>query len=175
MGMALTAKVHVRASVIETSGFEPQRVDSSSTVSDVVGNTGKRETVALTAAFTALSPPTGAAVVVIRVISGAVTLTLKGPTGDTGIVLQSAALTTPPIVLPLGTSYATTSGCQGRSWLAPTTRTGGVMLFDRDAFWDINHKIMPAIKAMYFFSVCLTFFCFHSRFANASFSSFSKV
>ncbi len=99
--MTVTAKVHVRAVVVETTGFETQRVDSSSTIADVVGNTGKRETVTLANGFTALSPPTGVQGVVISFVSGAFTFTLKGVTGDTGIAMSSSALAALPVVLPL--------------------------------------------------------------------------
>ncbi len=66
----------------------------------------KRESVSLTAsAFTALSPPTGATAVLIELPTSAVSLTLKGATGDTGIALTpaSAALGL-PVLLPLSSS-----------------------------------------------------------------------
>ncbi len=101
--MTTTASVVVSA-IVNDGDRDTQEFYSSPTIADVVGINGKRETITLTAAFTALSPPTGAAAVVMKVTTGAVTLTLKGVTGDTGIVLQSAALTTIPICLPLGTT-----------------------------------------------------------------------
>jgi hypothetical protein len=69
------------------------------------GTNGKRETVTLAAsAFTALSPPSGAKAVVL-ILGTATGLTLKGVTGDTGIVLVPSSN---PLgfdaILPLGTS-----------------------------------------------------------------------
>lgn len=60
------------------------------------GTGGKRETVSLTgSAFTALSPPSGSKLLVI-VLGAAVSLTLKGITGD------SASITLTPATNPLG-------------------------------------------------------------------------
>ncbi len=101
--MATTGDI-VLSAVVNDGSRNTQQFYSAPTISDVVGTNGKREDVALTAAFTALSPPTGASAVLIKVVSGAVTLTLKGVTGDTGIKMQSAALTTIPICIPLGSS-----------------------------------------------------------------------
>lgn len=101
--MATTADIVLRCIVNDGTRNVVNFVDEGA-VADVVGVSGKMETVTLSAAFTALSPPTGAVWVAMRVVSGAVTLTLKGVTGDTGIVLQSAALGTLPLCLPLGTS-----------------------------------------------------------------------
>ncbi|MEK9644300.1 MAG: hypothetical protein VW547_02020 [Alphaproteobacteria bacterium] len=78
-----------------------QRAVKESSISDVVGEAGKRETVSLSAAFNALSPPTGAAFVMIRWISGTGSLTLKGVTGDTGIALGTLAASSPAIMLPI--------------------------------------------------------------------------
>lgn len=103
--MTVGARIVLRATVTDDADGETVIAETvSATIADVVGVSGKRETVGLTAAFTSLSPPTGAAAVMIRVISGAVTLTLKGPTGDTGVVLQSGTLGTIPVLLPLGTT-----------------------------------------------------------------------
>jgi hypothetical protein len=75
-----------------------------STISDVVGESGKRESVSLSAAFNALSPPTGATFVMIRWVSGTAALTLKGVTGDTGVALGTLSATTPAVMLPLSSA-----------------------------------------------------------------------
>lgn len=101
--MATAADIVLRCLVNDGTRNVVNWVDEGA-VSDVVGVSGKTETITLSAAFTALSPPTGATWVAMRVVTGAVTLTLKGITTDTGVVLQSAALGTLPLCLPLGTS-----------------------------------------------------------------------
>ncbi len=65
----------------------------------------KREKISLTgSAFTALTVPTGAKSVEIRVGS-AISLTLKGVTGDTGITIAPASNPiSAPVFLPLGAS-----------------------------------------------------------------------
>jgi hypothetical protein len=72
----------------------------------------KRHT--LSNGFTAITVPTGAKGVIMVPISGAFTHTLKGITGDTGVVL-GAASTLPiiPIVLPLGTTPSLGLACTG--------------------------------------------------------------
>lgn len=71
---------------------------------------GKREVVSLTgSAFTALSPPSSARVLVIEFDKepndSIINLTLKGVTGDTGVKLvPSSAQPKIPLVLPLGAS-----------------------------------------------------------------------
>ncbi len=98
--MTTTATVLLRA--IATDGVqEVQRFTTDASIADVCGINGQRQTVTLTAAFTALTPPTGATFVCIQMTTGTATLTLKGVTGDTGIVLNAAALLTLPICLPL--------------------------------------------------------------------------
>jgi len=102
--MASTATVS--ASVTSNDGARDRisvPVSTTVTVATAMAD-GKVETYALTAAFQALTVPTGSQGVLIRLVSGAVTLTLKGVTGDTGIVLQSGTLSTVPIMVPLGTS-----------------------------------------------------------------------
>ena len=81
-----------------------QNMTKESTISDVVGESGKRETVSLSAAFNALSPPTGATFCMIKWVSGTGTWTLKGVTGDTGIALGTPSATTPAIMLPLSSA-----------------------------------------------------------------------
>ena len=65
----------------------------------------KRESVSLTgSAFTALSPPSGAKALLID-LGAAVSLTLKGVTGDTGIALEPASASLAlPLFFPLGSS-----------------------------------------------------------------------
>lgn len=101
--MATTADIVLRCIVNDGTRNIVNFLDEGS-VSDVVGASGKLETVTLSAAFTALTVPTGASWVAMRIVTGAVTITLKGVTGDTGIVLQSGTLGTLPLCLPLGTT-----------------------------------------------------------------------
>lgn len=93
----------VDATVSDTDR-ELQRLRMETAIASVVGSAGKRETVSLSAAFNALSPPTGATLAVIRWVSGTGTWTLKGVTGDTGIALGTPAATTTPIVVPLSSA-----------------------------------------------------------------------
>ena len=103
--MATSGTVNLTAKISEdTNGTVVQRLDVLGVDSDVVGQSGQRQTIAIASGFNALTVPSGASCVVIQVMSGAVTLTLKGVTGDTGIVLQSGTLTSFPICIPLGTS-----------------------------------------------------------------------
>ncbi len=99
--MATTADI-VLSAVCNDGSRDTQKFYVAPTIADVLGTNGQRQDVALTAAFTALTVPTGAVAVLIKLVSGAVTLTLKGVTGDTGIKLQSGTLSTIPICLPLG-------------------------------------------------------------------------
>ena len=80
------------------------RLRAETAIADVVGESGKRETVTLAAAFNALSPPTGATLAIIRWVSGVGTWTLKGITGDTGIALGTPTATSTPIVVPLSSA-----------------------------------------------------------------------
>ncbi len=70
------------------------------------GTTGKRETVVLTgSAFTALAPPSGSKLLIL-ILGSAVSLTLKGLTGDSSSITIAPA-TNPPgfdLHLPLGAS-----------------------------------------------------------------------
>lgn len=103
----MTTGARILARVVVTDDADGQVVmaeDIAATISNVVGHSGKRETVSLTASFNALSPPSGSAALFLHRVSGNVTLTLKGVTGDTGIVLQSGTLGTIPMLIPLGTS-----------------------------------------------------------------------
>ena len=81
-----------------------QNMTKESTISDVVGESGKRETVSLSAAFNALSPPTGATFVMIKWVSGTGTLTLKGNTADTGIAMGALTASSPAIMVPLSSA-----------------------------------------------------------------------
>lgn len=65
---------------------------------------GKRETLVLTASiFTALTVPTGAKLLII-ILNGATSITLKGITGDTGLTIAPSAspITGLDAVIPLG-------------------------------------------------------------------------
>lgn len=74
----------------------------------------KVETIALSSGFNGFTVPTGATHVIIEPVTGAVTWTLKGVTGDTGIALAAAnTLPTRTSALSLGSSPAlgiTTNG-----------------------------------------------------------------
>jgi hypothetical protein len=99
--MASTARVLLRVVVKDANGLTVVQSEDLEEVADVVLENGKREQVTLANGFTALSPPTGVQLVVIRFISGAFTFTLKGVTGDTGIAMSSGVLAIFPVVLPL--------------------------------------------------------------------------
>lgn len=98
-----------------------QRLRTESTIADVVGEAGKRETVALSAAFNALSPPTGATLAVIKWVSGTGTWTLKSITGDAGIAMGTPSASTAPLVIPLSSAsigiLASASGSCEVLWL----------------------------------------------------------
>lgn len=99
--MATTAAINVRIVVNDgTRDLIVFPVEGIS-IADVVGQSGKLETVTLLAAFNALSPPTGATLALIRWVSGTGTWTLKGVTGDTGIALGTPSATTAPVLVPL--------------------------------------------------------------------------
>lgn len=101
--MTTTARILNRITTNDGT-VDRNQLEELTEIADVVGENGKRETVALSAAFNALSPPTGAALVVLRWISGTGTWTLKGVTGDTGTALGTPTADTAPIQLPLGTT-----------------------------------------------------------------------
>ncbi len=101
--MTTTATITV-AAVANDGTHDTNRIDIAATVASILGANGQRQTLTLSNAFSTVTVPTGAHAVVMQVTSGAVTLTLKGVTGDTGTVLQSGTLATVPIVLPLGTT-----------------------------------------------------------------------
>lgn len=88
--MAL-ARLRLTLEVTGNDGATAQYVDRTvNWVPAVPG--GKREEVSLTgAAFTALSPPTGARAVLILPDEEAVSLSLKGVTGDTGTTMAPAS------------------------------------------------------------------------------------
>lgn len=102
--MATSSTLTVDTTVVDDNSRQVQRLRHESTIADVVGDAGKRETVSLSAAFNALSPPTGATLAVIRWVSGTGTWTLKGVTGDTGIALGTPSATSPPVVVPLSSA-----------------------------------------------------------------------
>jgi hypothetical protein len=69
------------------------------------GLAGKRETITLTASvFTALSPPTGAKLLML-ILGSATSLSLKSVTGDAGIpIAPSSNPTGIDLIMPLGAS-----------------------------------------------------------------------
>lgn len=102
----MTTTALVSVSVTINDGTKNTVVEQViATISDVVGDSGKRETVSLSAAFNALSPPTGATGVFLKWVSGTGTWHLKNVTGDaTGIALGTPSATTPAIFLPLSSA-----------------------------------------------------------------------
>lgn len=118
--MTTSARILLRVT-LDDGTVERNEVESVQSISDVVGANGRRETIALAAAFNALSPPTGATLVVISWVSGTGTWTLKGVTGDTGIALGTPSATTQPIVVTLSSASigitASGSGSAEVLWL----------------------------------------------------------
>jgi len=101
--MTTDAAILLRAIVSDgTTDFV--KLPLTATVTDVVGDKGKLENVTLSAAFVALTPPSGATAVILKWTSGTGTWTLKGVTGDTGIALGTPTATTPPIMLSLSSA-----------------------------------------------------------------------
>lgn len=101
--MTTAASILLRAIVSDgTTDFV--KLPLSTTVADVVLDKGKLEQVTLSAAFTALSPPTGAHLAIIHWVSGTASWTLKGVNGDTGIALGTPTATSPPILVPVSSA-----------------------------------------------------------------------
>ena len=89
--MATQASLYTRQSVLNDDGADVL-ADEREYRWTVASGVLKREEVTLTgSAFTALSPPTNAKKVRIILPAAAVSLTLKGVTGDTGITLSPAS------------------------------------------------------------------------------------
>lgn len=110
--MALAVRLLTRFVVYDTAEeTTADRRDIESTMSAPIL---KIEPISLTSGFNAFTVPTGATHVIIEPLTGAVTWTLKGVTGDTGIALAAAAtLPTRPTALSLGSAPAlgiTTNG-----------------------------------------------------------------
>lgn len=99
--MATAAAINLRVVLNDGTRDVMTWASEGLSIADVVGQNGKLETVTLSAAFNALSPPTGATLAVIRWVSGTGTWTLKGVTGDTGVALGTPTAATAPIVVPL--------------------------------------------------------------------------
>lgn len=94
--MANNSKIEVRGS--QDNGTT-DILDSSLLTNYFTAGVTQQQAVTLTASiFTAITVPTGAKAVLITGLTG--TATLKGVTGDTGIVLG----TNSPILIPLGTT-----------------------------------------------------------------------
>jgi len=109
----VTARSLVRVVTTE-GGVDRTIIEDVDVIADVVFENGRRETVTLANGFTALTVPTGSQAVWIRPLTGAFTFTLKGVTGDTGIVIGVAStLPILPCVLPLGTTPSIGITCTG--------------------------------------------------------------
>lgn len=104
--MAAIASLLVRLDVNDGNGNVRTDVNRTARFSVGAGVSGKHEQVSLSGnAFTSLSPPSGAKLVIIEPASAAVSVTLKGVTGDTGVaVLPSSNPLGIPLVMPLGSS-----------------------------------------------------------------------
>lgn len=109
--MAIQARLNLKVEVKdETDSLRNGEQSRASWLPATALNNGKRETVTLTlSAFTALSPPTGAKVLIIPFDkdpnTAIINCTLKGVTGDTGVkILPASAPPNIPLVLPLGAS-----------------------------------------------------------------------
>lgn len=102
--MATTAAINVRVVLNDGTRDVLTLASEGLSIADVVGQNGKLETVTLSAAFNALSPPTGATLAIIRWVSGTGTWTLKGVTGDTGVACGTPSAATAPIMVPLSSA-----------------------------------------------------------------------
>lgn len=102
--MTTACTILLRAIANDGSGDTERFEVAPATFNTAVAPNGKREPVALVNGFTALTVPSGAVWCAIRMVSGAITATVKGVTGDTGIVWQSGTLTALPFCTPLGTA-----------------------------------------------------------------------
>lgn len=101
----MATNVTVTASVTLNDGTKDTNKESISNTFAALVKNGKRETVTLTnAVFTALTVPAGAKGIMIVCDQSLGPMTLKGVTGDTGIVILTATAPGVPIVLPLGTT-----------------------------------------------------------------------
>lgn len=103
--MTISTALLCRLIVTDTlqNGDEVRR-DIASTISSGIL---KVEQITLAGGFNALSPPSGAKYLVVEFISAGDALTLKGPTGDTGIVLTTSAVNpTAPLCVPLASGSA---------------------------------------------------------------------
>lgn len=104
--MASIADVKMEITVSDATGVTAHHKSSKkfSPASALVA--GKLETVTLTqSAFTALSPPTGARAVALMIPTTAISLTLKGITGDTGVkIAPTSNCVGIDALIPLGTS-----------------------------------------------------------------------
>ncbi len=103
--MSVLATLDYRLQTLSPAGLGLGQTNVSR-FSPGAGVAGKRETVSLAgSAFTALSPPSGSKAVIL-ILGAAVSLTLKGVTGDgTGIALTPATNPTGmDAIIPLGAS-----------------------------------------------------------------------
>jgi hypothetical protein len=104
--MSAVAEVKIEVTVESGDGITARHKSSKRWSPAAALATGKVESVSLTgSAFTALSPPTGAKAVALVLPTSAESLTLKGVTGDTGIVLSPASgFVGCDALIPLGSS-----------------------------------------------------------------------
>lgn len=119
--MTLSAALLSRFVVTDTDDPAGQdRHDIETSLSTVLVR--QTSVVDLVSGFNALTPPTGARWVIIEPLTGAVTWTLKGVTGDTGVAMSSGALPSAPISMPIrpgviGITLASGSGTARVTWL----------------------------------------------------------
>jgi hypothetical protein len=104
--MAALATVRVSADVVDPTGPVISRDLLPVRFAPGAGNVGEVTTVTLAAnAFTAITVPAGAKAMLIELPTAAVSLTLKGVTGDSGISLTPATnFVGLPVLIPLGAS-----------------------------------------------------------------------
>ena len=99
----MAASILVR--LLVTDDDDGTTLDRREITAEIASPVIKIERASLSNGFNALTVPSGATLLVIEPLTGAVTWTLKGVTGDTGNVLAAAStLPTKPIMVPLGTS-----------------------------------------------------------------------
>lgn len=104
--MASLATVKLTLQVVDATGILLDRDLLPVSFAPGAGISGQMQAVTLTnGAFTALTVPTGAKLLIIELLPAAVSLVLKGVTGDTGINLTPASnFPGIPLLIPLGAS-----------------------------------------------------------------------
>lgn len=107
--MAASATVLVRATVADDDGVEADRIERRTPIADVVGVSGKRETITLANGDNTLTVPTGARALILLPADDSRTIKLKGNAGDTGVTLFTTGGTRTdddvvPAVIPIGST-----------------------------------------------------------------------